>query len=208
MNMIVPQLAIVKGNPTCNSMDVARHFEKQHKNVLRDIRDLVAQLSAGYKLNFEPIQIDVDLGTGRIRQDPAYRMTETGFTLLAMGFTGQKALQFKIAYIEAFEKMKAALKAIPGGFGSKNKQRYLQQRQLPRLDRYQNSMVSRKAAAMGREMADIARDYLIWELAGIDNIDDNELHALMHYASVDDVLAFAHARANARFQSQFASLGG
>lgn len=38
-----------------------------------------------------------------------YYLTRDGFTLLAMGFTGKKALQFKIAYIEAFNKMERML---------------------------------------------------------------------------------------------------
>jgi phage regulator Rha-like protein len=46
---------------------------------------------------------------GVIRKDPAYRLTRDGFTLLAMGFTGKRALQFKLAYIDAFNKMEAEL---------------------------------------------------------------------------------------------------
>lgn len=37
-------------------------------------------------------------------------MTETGFTLLVMGFTGEKAIQFKLEYIAAFNKMKETIK--------------------------------------------------------------------------------------------------
>lgn len=37
-------------------------------------------------------------------------MTRDGFTLLAMGFTGKKALQFKLQYIEAFNRMEAKFK--------------------------------------------------------------------------------------------------
>jgi phage regulator Rha-like protein len=39
-----------------------------------------------------------------------YLLTRDGFTLLVMGFTGQKALQWKLKYIEAFNAMEKTLK--------------------------------------------------------------------------------------------------
>jgi hypothetical protein len=46
---------------------------------------------------------------GGTRTETAYRLTKDGFTLLAMGFTGEEALRFKLAYIEAFNLMEATL---------------------------------------------------------------------------------------------------
>lgn len=46
---------------------------------------------------------------GGYRETPAYDMNEDGFTLLAMGFTGKKATQWKIAYMRAFKAMRAEL---------------------------------------------------------------------------------------------------
>lgn len=106
---IAPTLTVVDGIPTCLSTEVARHFGKQHRNVLRAIENLQGQLDKTYALNFERIQIDVDLGLGRTRKDSAYRLSKDGFTLLAMGFTGKKALRFKLAYIDAFNRMEAKL---------------------------------------------------------------------------------------------------
>ncbi|MDL5038970.1 Rha family transcriptional regulator [Comamonas resistens] len=77
-----------------------------HANVLRDIRNLLPQLPDGGVLNFEePPLTDEQNG----QTYPAYRLTRDGFTLLAMGFTGKKALAFKLAYIDAFNRMEAAL---------------------------------------------------------------------------------------------------
>jgi hypothetical protein len=42
-----------------------------------------------------------------------YDMTRDGFTLLAMGFTGDAALRFKLAYIDAFNRMEAGLRSAP-----------------------------------------------------------------------------------------------
>lgn len=96
------------GHPTTTSILVAKRFGKQHNVVLRSIRNIIKEAPM-YACNFALIQIDVNLGNGRVRKDPAYAITEKGFTVLAMGFTGAKALHWKIAYAEAFEKMRHAL---------------------------------------------------------------------------------------------------
>lgn len=106
-----PDLKIIDGQITTTSLQIAEHFGKQHKDVLRAIKNLLKELPEGYQRNFALIQIDVDLGMGRTRKDPAYRITRDGFTLLAMGFTGKEALQWKLAYITAFNKMEAELLA-------------------------------------------------------------------------------------------------
>ena len=58
--------------------------------------------------NFAEITYEDDRG----RKQPAYLMTRDGFVLLAMGFTGKRAMEWKIKYIEAFNKMEKALKLI------------------------------------------------------------------------------------------------
>ena len=97
-----PHISVTDGQPTTTSLQVAQHFKKRHTNVLRAIRSLLQELPEGYRLNFEPIQIEVDLGRDRTRQEPAYRITRDGFMLLAMGFTGREALRWKLAYMDAF----------------------------------------------------------------------------------------------------------
>lgn len=105
-----PVLAVVDGTPTTLSTDVARHFGKRHDNVLRDIENLRAQLPADCLLNFEETE---ETRASPLNGAPisarAYRLTRDGFTLLAMGFTGKKALAFKLAYIDAFNRMEAEL---------------------------------------------------------------------------------------------------
>ena len=107
-----PVLTVVDGHATATSLDIARHFDKLHKNVLRDIKDLVDQLPPERELNFEPTLFEVPGPNGAIRQEPAFRITRDGFTLLAMGFTGERALAFKLAYIDAFNAMEAKLRAL------------------------------------------------------------------------------------------------
>lgn len=99
-------ISVSDGHAVTTSKNVASVFGKKHFNVLRDIKDLQADCPLDwYELNFECIQIPVDLGLGRTRKDPAYEITRDGFVLLAMGFTGKQALQFKIAYLERFNEM-------------------------------------------------------------------------------------------------------
>lgn len=87
-----------------SSKDLAEHFKKDHKNILRDIREI---LSAQNRAN-EFFQEESYSYNGR--QLPMYLMNRDGFSLLAMGFTGKKALQWKLKYIEAFNEMEETLK--------------------------------------------------------------------------------------------------
>lgn len=86
------------------SLDVAETFGKEHKNVLRDIRNLECSEEFG-RLNFERISYKDILN----RNQEMYYITRDGFTLLVMGYTGEKAMKFKEAYIKQFNAMEKAL---------------------------------------------------------------------------------------------------
>ena len=90
------------------SLKVAEVFEKEHKHVLDAVRRLMrsAENSAVIQMFQESAYLDEQ---GKER--PMFIMNRDGFTLLAMGFNGKKALEFKIAYIDAFNKMEAELKS-------------------------------------------------------------------------------------------------
>ena len=90
-----PVLAVINGIPTTTSLDVARHFGKRHGHVLRTIRDLAAQLPPERQPNFGLTSLEVIGPNGGTRSEPAYRITRDGFTLLAMGFTGTRALDIQ-----------------------------------------------------------------------------------------------------------------
>lgn len=95
------------GVPFTTSLAIAQAFEKEHKNVLRDIQNL--ECSPKFlELNFELYEYSKDLGIG-VREYPAYRLTRDGFAFLAMGFTGKKAAAWKERFLEAFNAMEAAL---------------------------------------------------------------------------------------------------
>lgn len=94
-----------------SSRDVARVFEKSHKNVIQSIRGLECNEEFN-RLNFQPVEYTDAKGEKR----PEYLITRDGFTLLAMGFTGQKAMDFKIRYIAAFNKMEKELTLRQHGY--------------------------------------------------------------------------------------------
>lgn len=106
-----PIVSISNNTVVTTSMAVAEAFGKSHKDILRSIGGLLAVLSADHKRNFAPMVIDVQIGSGAVRKSTAYEITRDGFTLLAMGFTGRKALEFKLAYIDAFNAMESQLHA-------------------------------------------------------------------------------------------------
>lgn len=91
---------------TANSRDVAEHFEKQHKDVLESIRNLTAENSATKSMFIETSF------ESRGKFYPQYELTRDGFSLLVMGFTGAKALEWKLKYIEAFNEMERELKRL------------------------------------------------------------------------------------------------
>lgn len=101
-----PDLEIIEGQITTTSNQVAEHFGKRHADVIRAIRKLDAPAEFTER-NFALSEFTDS--TGRVL--PAYRITRDGFTLLAMGFTGKEAMQWKVAYLTAFNQMEAELLA-------------------------------------------------------------------------------------------------
>lgn len=86
------------------SLALAEVFEKKHQHVLRDI-DALKDVSNFGQMFFESNEPD---SYGRSRR--IYFMNRDGFTLIAMGYTGSKAMEFKLKYIEAFNQMEKKIK--------------------------------------------------------------------------------------------------
>lgn len=96
------------------SLQVSEKFEKQHRNITRDIDSLREDV-----LNFEQMFKEGSEPDSYGRPQRVYYMNRDGFTLLAMGFTGKKALKFKLQYIEAFNSMEKQIRtcySIPGSY--------------------------------------------------------------------------------------------
>ncbi|HEM6178988.1 TPA: Rha family transcriptional regulator [Streptococcus suis] len=95
-----------------DSLYVADAFEKNHKEVLRDIRKIVAPNSG---LSKEFTERNFALGSYMDKQNqkrPCYYLTRDGFTMLVMGYTGTKAMKFKEMYIKRFNEMESFIQTL------------------------------------------------------------------------------------------------
>ncbi len=104
-------LVIAKRNQAkTTSLLVAETFGKPHKDVLQSIRNLPKKgCSKDFNgRNFAPVEY-VD---GKGEQRPYYEMTKDGFTILVMGYTGKKAMQFKEQYIRQFNRMESHIRNL------------------------------------------------------------------------------------------------
>ena len=89
--------------PLTNSKLVAEVFGKEHKHVREAIKKLIttAENSTVHQMFSESTYLNE-----QNKEQPMFIMNQDGFTLLAMGFNGKKAMEFKLKYIEAFNAMK------------------------------------------------------------------------------------------------------
>lgn len=95
------------GQALTSSLNVAREFGKEHRNVLRDIRNLLGGVP---KIEQTPMFIETEQVNPQNGQKyPMYLINRDGFTLLAMGFTGERALEFKMKFLQAFSTMEKML---------------------------------------------------------------------------------------------------
>lgn len=91
----------------CTSLDVSETFEKLHKDVLDSIRNIQADLNTA---EFSALFYEAEYRASNGKSNPMYYMNRDGFTLLVMGYTGKKAMRFKLAYINQFNQMEELLK--------------------------------------------------------------------------------------------------
>ncbi len=103
-NAVFPKVFHKETVAMTDSLKVAHYFGKRHDNLLNTIKNLgcsdefrLLNFKESYYLNEQN------------KKQPMFYMTQDGFTLLVMGFTGKKAMQFKEQYIKEFNEMKKRL---------------------------------------------------------------------------------------------------
>ncbi|EAI9678624.1 phage antirepressor Ant [Campylobacter coli] len=103
---IIENLKIVDNKVFTDSLFIAEVFEKNHAHILRDIKNMCDD---EFKtLNFKEANYKASNG----KTNPCYNLTRDGFSLLVMGFTGEKAYKWKILFIKAFNEMEKRLKNL------------------------------------------------------------------------------------------------
>ena len=101
-------LSTQNGEPVASSRQIAENFEKNHRDVLRAVDNLKEDVR-----NFAQMFFEITAPDSYGREQRAYLMNRDGFTLLAMGFTGKAALEWKLKYIAAFNEMEKKLAEQP-----------------------------------------------------------------------------------------------
>ena len=95
------------GQLTVSSREVAENFGKRHGDVLEAISTLMEQTNTTENsVLFIPSTYKATNG----KVNPEYLLTRDGFSLLVMGFTGARAVTWKVKYIEAFNQMEKKIK--------------------------------------------------------------------------------------------------
>jgi Rha family phage regulatory protein len=156
------------GRPVADSVGISVRFGKRHDNVIRDIRELIA--STGNALNFEAVEYRDAKGEMR----PAYTMNRDAFSLLVMGFTGKDALQWKLAYIDAFNRMEAALR------GRREPERALSRAELARnWAEAEERLETAENARLASEAQNRRLNNGIHALAAVAEFQENELAVRM-----------------------------
>lgn len=97
-----------QNKPVTTSRLVAEKFGKEHKDVLRSIRNLASSDDGFGQRNFAP----TDFIDGQGKKYTEYIITRDGFTMLVMGFSGKDAMRFKIEYIEAFNEYERVVNEV------------------------------------------------------------------------------------------------
>lgn len=161
-----------KGTPVTDSLKVAQVFDKRHDNVLKSIRNICRPQNVGEQTEqskwfYESSYIDAN-GVKR----PMFIMNRDGFSLLAMGLTGVKAMQFKVGFIEQFNQMerivqevKAASPAIPQSFSEALR---LAASQAEQIEQQQKQLEAQAPKVLFAQSVETAKQsVLIGELAKI-----------------------------------------
>lgn len=166
----------IKDNTVITTSEfVAQAFGKLHKNVLSKIDELLTQVPDFFgKLNFKPSEKEYKNNLGFMVKNRVYELTKDGFVLLAMGFTGKKAMQFKIAYIEAFNAM--AQKLLSGSQSNQKTPSTIEEREPLR------KAISHLVVKHGLNFSDAYR--LIHQRFNIENISElprESLNDAIHY---------------------------
>ncbi|MGE0056260.1 MAG: Rha family transcriptional regulator [Hyphomicrobium sp.] len=109
-----PQIVLRNGKFFCDSRDIAFHFGKQHKDVLRSIDKALEELGDFAERNFTLSEYRDSTG----RPLRCFSLSRDGFSYIAMGFTGAKAADWKVKYLTAFNAMEDELKALSSALPS------------------------------------------------------------------------------------------
>ena len=139
------------GVPVVNSRHIATTFERRHDHVLRDINELLQPPNLGAALGATWFLEQTYIGANG-RESPSFDLTRQGITILCMGWTGERAMSWKVKYIQAFDAMEKALayarENLAAGFNDPARL-YSVLRQLAEHDEQAMGLLHQLSADMG-----------------------------------------------------------
>lgn len=172
-----------KEEAVCSSLDVSSCFGKRHDNVLRMIVGLLKNEET-QKMFKKSYYVD---GQNK-QQYPMYLMNRDGFSLLVMGFTGKKALDWKLKYINAFNQMEKIIR-------ERQSQSWIESRSVGKLSRKAETDVLKQlveyAKQQGSEHADMlymTYSKLANKAVGVTDRETATTQQLMNLSFVENII--------------------
>lgn len=180
------ELVSVKNDEVvCTSLEVSEKFGKRHDHILRDIEKLLSGIPKNGDTYF---QKDSYVNEQNGQKYPMYYMNRDGFSLLVMGFTGQKALEWKLNYIQAFNQMESMLK-------ERNTQLWVEQRKQGKLTRQAETDVIKRLVEYARQqgsehshMLYVTYSKLANKMAGITDRDFATITQLNELSFIENII--------------------
>lgn len=167
----------------CSSLQVAEKFEKRHDNVMRSIEGFLKNEET-HKM-FKKSSYMEEQNNQRY---PMYLMNRDGFSLLVMGFTGKKALEWKLQYIKAFNQMERFIR-------EKETQAWIDSRKTGKLTRKAETDTIKKlveyAKAQGSQHADklyMTYSKLANKMAGVSKRDEATVTQLNNLSLMEHII--------------------
>lgn len=183
-------VTIEEGRPTTNSLKVAEYFGKDHKHVMRDIREkILPYVSENFGLSNFGLSSYID---DQNKEQPMYVLTRDGFTMVAMGYTGVKAMKFKEDYITAFNKMETALRGrqlTPEELTDRAANKLAQQL-FPQFMKTVSHTLSKSIVEQVRSLPQGETLIPTEEPLQLESIEHLTLSALPHILTVDHIKAY------------------
>lgn len=171
----------------CDSLQVAEKFGKQHSKVIRAIENLlegIAKNGETPQMFWKSFYIEEQNG----QRYPKYIMNRDGFSLLVMGFTGMKALEWKLQYIKAFNQMESFIK-------EKSTQAWVETRKAGKLTRKAETDTIKKlvdyAKIQGSEHSEklyMTYSKLANKMAGISKRDEATVMQLNNLSLIENII--------------------
>ena len=183
MNSLV---VLKKDQVVCSSLQVAEHFGKRHDHVIRDIETKILTVADE---NFTAPNFGLsEYKDSSGKSNKMYYMTRDGFSILAMGFTGKKAMEWKVKYISAFNQMEKLLM-------EKQTTKWIETRKQGKLTRKSETDVikelveyAKNQGSKNAEMLYMTYSKLANKMAGIDKRDNATINQLNNLSLIENII--------------------